>query len=365
MLKIVKYLIIIIAAVVLGILASDYDGYVMLVAEDKSIKMNLVIFGLSVLTLSFALVISYRILEFVLSIPSMIRRKIDNLWSLNRDENLANIVEAIVTEDNAFLKHIKFAKVPKVAPEEMQNSILFAKLRVFTRENELDNLEEALTTLDKDSIVYRFFLAYLLAARGSSYEAIAIVKDLLRDKKSDFRKSIVTLAAELAEFDADFAIEILTTYGKHLSKERNKALSMVIIKSLDTYSELKKIRNHLYSDEDTKVLFSEKLLNLEEPRIAKKILTTMFNSENVSSKALSLYINNFEVSLDSVYNKVCSQDNANYDSMLVLLETALEKGDIKVFNITKEFIEYKALMSFDENQKYRFDYILYKFTTQS
>lgn len=69
MIKVFKLIIAVALATLVGIWATKYHGYIMLVLADKTIKMNLVAFVFITFILLFILILGVRIIVSVLGFP--------------------------------------------------------------------------------------------------------------------------------------------------------------------------------------------------------------------------------------------------------------------------------------------------------
>ena len=72
MVKILKLIIIVAIATLVGLWASKYHGYISLVVADKVIRMNLVAFVFVLIALLFLSIFGYRIIKLVFDLPYIV-----------------------------------------------------------------------------------------------------------------------------------------------------------------------------------------------------------------------------------------------------------------------------------------------------
>ncbi|MGQ4006509.1 heme biosynthesis protein HemY [Francisellaceae bacterium CB300] len=363
MLKILKLILIVALATLVGIWASKYHGYVMLVVADKVIRMNLVAFVFVLLALLFLSVFGYRLIKLVFNLPQIMLSWFVGLFTVSKQERFVDLVADISLEQNVLLGRMSVAKIIKLTPVTLREYILFRKLAMIVRQKDIKSLELALKNVDSELCTHKFFAIYKLYLEKNFFEAEVRVKRLLTDKNTRLKSNVVNLAAKiaLANNDGAFALELLEKYDRCLKLSNEEKLIVLALKESKTSDQARAIFDK--SDETAYLtrVYAEKLMEFEEDVLAQKLIREHISESNVEPKMLSIYVNAFNESTAKLYPKVCSEKNSDIDSILTLLDLAMMKSDNPTFKMTHDYIETKLKGKLSSLQSERYNHILCKF----
>lgn len=363
MLKIIKLIFIVALATLVGIWASKYHGYVMLVVADKAIRMNLVAFIFVFVALLFLSVFGYRLFRLVFNLPYITFSWFIGLFTVSKQERFIDLVADITLEQNKLLGRLSIAKIIKLTPASLQEYVLFRKLAMIVRQKDIKSLESALKVVDTRLCTHKFFAIYKLYLEKNYFEAEARVKQLLTDKNTRLKPNVINLAAKvaLANNDGAFALELLEKYDKYLRLSNEEKLVVLALKESKDTVQAEAIYDK--SDETAYLtrVYAEKLMEFKEELQAQKLLKKHINDSNVEPKMLSIYINAFSGSIAKLYPKVCNERNSDLDSVLTLLDLAMMKSDIPTFKMVHDYIEAELKSVFSSLQAERYNHILCKF----
>ena len=363
MLKILKLIFIVALATLVGIWASKYHGYVMLVVADKAIRMNLVAFVFVLVALLFLSVFGYRLIKLTFSLPYIIFSWFIGLFTVSKQERFVGLVADITLEQNALFGRVSIPKIIKITPLALQEYILFSKLMVIVRQKDIKSLELALKIINSELCTHKFFAIYKLYLENNFFEAETRVKQLLIDKNTRLRNNIVDLAAKiaLANNDGVFALEVLEKYNTYLRLSNEEKLVVLALKESKNVGQARAIFDK--SDETAYLtrVYAEKLIEFKEEVLAQKLLKKHIGESNIESKMLSIFVNAFNESTAKIYPKVCNERNKNLDSILTFLDLAMIKSDNPTFRMTHDYIETKLKVGFSSLQSERYNHIRCKF----
>jgi uncharacterized protein HemY len=363
MLKILKLILIVALATLVGIWASKYHGYVMLVVADKAIRMNLVAFVFMLLALLFLSIFGYRLIKLIFNLPYITFSCFIGLFTVSKQEQFVDLVADITLEQNVLLGRMSVIKIIKLTPVVLQEYILFRKLAMIVKQKDIKSLESALKNVDSELCTHKFFAIYKLYLEKNFFEAESRVKHLLTDKNTRLKPNVVNLAAKiaLANNDGTFALEVLEKYDTHLRLSNEQRLVVLALKESKTSNQAKAIFDK--SDETAYLtrVYAEKLIEFKEEVLAQKLIKKHISDSNVESKMLSIFVNAFNEATAKLYSKVCSEKNTDMDSILTLLDLAMMKSDNPTFKMTHDYIEAKLKGKLLNLQSERYNHILCKF----
>ena len=363
MLKILKLILVVALATLVGIWASKYHGYVMLVVADKAIRMNLTAFVFALVALLFLSVFGYRLIKLIFNLPYITFSWFVGLFAVSKQERFVDLVADITLEQNALLGRMGVAKIIKLTPAALQEYILFRKLAMIVRQKDIKSLESALKGVDSELCTHKFFAIYKLYLEKNFFEAEARVKQLLTDKNTRLRSNVVNLAAKIAiaSNDGVFALELLEKYDTYLRLNNEERLVVLALKESKCSNQAKAIYDK--SDETAYLtrVYAEKLIIFDEEILAEKLIKKHISESNVESKMLSIYVNAFNGATAKLYAKVCNQKNSDMDSVLTLLDLAMMKSDNPTFKMVHDYIEAKLNVVLSSLQSERYNHILCKF----
>ncbi len=363
MLKILKLILIVALATLVGIWESKYHGYVMLVVADKAIRMNLVAFVFMLLALLFLSIFGYRLIKLIFNLPQITFGWFVGLFAVSKYERFVDLVADITLEQNVLLGRMSVIKIIKLTPVVLQEYILFRKLAMIVKQKDIKSLESALKNVDSELCTHKFFAIYKLYLEKNFFEAESRVKHLLTDKNTRLKPNVVNLAAKiaLANNDGTFALEVLEKYDTHLRLSNEQRLVVLALKESKTSNQAKAIFDK--SDETAYLtrVYAEKLIEFKEEVLAQKLIKKHISDSNVESKMLSIFVNAFNEATAKLYSKVCSEKNTDMDSILTLLDLAMMKSDNPTFKMTHDYIEAKLKGKLLNLQSERYNHILCKF----
>ncbi len=363
MLKIIKLILIVALATLAGIWASKYHGYVMLVMEDKTIRMNLVAFVFVLLALLFIGVFGYRFIKLVFNLPYIIFSRFIGMFTVSKQERFIDLVADITLEQNALLGRMSVARIAKLTPLVFQEYMLFRKLAMIVQQKDIKSLDSALKNVDNELCTYKFFSIYKLYLEKNFFKAEERVKQLLKDKKTRLKLNVVNLAAKiaLANNDGTFALEVLEKYDNYLRLSNEEKLVVLALKKSKNLDQARVIFDKNNETAYLTRVYAEKLIEFKEEVLAHKLLKRHIAESNVEPKMLSIVVNAFNESIAKLYSKVCSEKNADLNSVLALLDLAMMKSDNPTFKMTHDYIEAKCKSEFSSLQSERYNHILCKF----
>lgn len=363
MFKILKLIILVFIATCIGLLATHYDGYVMIVVAGISIKVNLVIACLAVIALAFSIILSIKLLYILLSLPIDFLRWMTDIFAVDKKQKLADVISYIATANQSKLLKLKVSRINKSIPKDMQEYIFFARIKLTAESGDIEKLDSEIKFLDESSAIYQYFLAYSLILKGRSHEAFVILKGLLRSKNSVYINDIVALSVKLAATKEDygFAIYLIDSFAVYINSDLLTRLSIFIINYASSVEELKKAYPKLSKNDDVGTAYASRLLQFGDEKYANKILKTMLTKNHVYSDALNLYIHTFNPDLEKVFTIVCNIENHNYDSVLVLLDISMLNANTTVFNKTQKYIDSNIFENLTNMQKQKYNHILCRF----
>ena len=363
MLKILKLILIVALATLVGIWANKYNGYVMLVVADKAIRMNLVVFVFVLVALLFLSVFGYKLIRLMFNLPYITFSWFVGLFTVSKQEQFVDLVADITLEQNVLLGRISVAKIIKLTPVALQEYVLFRKLAMIVRQKDIKSLESALKIVDGELCTHKFFAIYKLYLEKNFFEAEARIKQLLTDKNTRLRANVANLAAKiaLANNDGAFALNLLEKYGAHLRLSNEENLVVLALKESEDEGQARAIFNK--SDETAYLtrVYAEKLIEFKDEILAQKLLKKHIGESNVESKMLSIYVNAFNEATAKLYPKVCNEKNTDMDSILTLLDLTMMKSDNPTFKMTHDYIEIKLKTGLSSLQFERYNHILCKF----
>ncbi|MBK2356916.1 heme biosynthesis protein HemY [Francisella hispaniensis] len=363
MIKVFKLIIAVALATLVGIWATKYHGYIMLVLADKTIKMNLVAFVFIAFILLFILVLCIRIVRSAFKFPYLLFSWIIGLFSVDKHERFTDLVADITLENNRLVKKFSIGHIMRLTPRHLKDYILFRKLNVIAATKDIKELEKALNHIDSKTITYKFFEVYKLYLVQKLSEAQTKIAVMLEKNDPRFMPNIVNLAGNIALADGDdaFALKILEKYDAYLKEDLEENL---IILALTAAKDANKLADIYNKSDTTKVLsrvYLEQLIKFGEIVSAEKFAKKQLANLNISAEMLKLYINAFNMPIARLCDKVLDRANHDYDSILTLLDFAMLKSDNYCFKMIYDYVEryLKDLLSAAELEKY--SHILCKF----
>ena len=363
MIKVFKLIIAVALATLVGIWATKYHGYIMLVLADKTIKMNLVAFVFIAFILLFILVLCIRVVRSAFKFSYLLFSWVIGLFSVDKHERFTDLVADITLENNRLVKKFSIGHIMRLTPRHLKDYILFRKLNVIAATKDIKELEKALKHIDSKTITYKFFEVYKLYLVQKLSEAQTKIAVMLEKNDPRFMPNIVNLAGNIALADGDdaFALKILEKYDAYLKEDLEENL---IILALTAAKDVNKLADIYDKSDMTKVLsrvYLEQLIKFGEMFSAEKFAKKQLANLNISAEMLKLYINAFNIPIGRLCDKVLDRANHDYNSILTLLDFAMLKSDNYCFKMIYDYIEryLKDFLSAAELKKY--SHILCKF----
>ncbi|AIT10052.1 membrane protein [Candidatus Francisella endociliophora] len=363
MIKIFKLVIVVALATMIGLWATKYHGYIMLVLADKTIKMNLVVFVFAAIVFLFLLIFGVRIIKLLFTFPYQLFNWLIGLFTINKQEKFADLVADISLQNNKLIDRLNISNISKITPKYLKDYILFKKLSVVVENNGIKELEKALKQVDPKSFSYKYFVVYKLYLVQKLSEAQTKILILLETKDIRLLPCIVNLAARIALADKDdaFALKLLEKYDAYLKTDLEEKLIILAMRKAKDVTKL----SDIYKKSDTTDMLSrvylEQLVELDEMTVAEKLAKKQLAHGNISAEMLKLYVNAFGMPVSRLIEKVLDKSNQDRFSVLELLNLAVVKSDSHSFRIIYDYIErsLKDKLSIIELEKY--SHILCKF----
>ena len=359
MIKVFKLVIAVALATLVGIWATKYHGYIMLVLADKTIKMNLVAFLFIAFIVLFILILGVRIVRSVRSafkFPYLLFSWIIGLFSVDKQEKFADLVADMALENNKLVKKFSIGHILRLTPKHLKDYILFRKLNVIAATQGIKELEKVLKHIDSKTFTYEFFEVCKLSLVQKFSEAQTKISVMLEKNDPRFMPNIVNLAGNIALADGDdaFALKILEKYDAYLKENLEEKL---IILALTAAKDVNKLADIYNKSDTTKALsrvYLEQLIKFGEMVSAEKFAKKQLASLNISAEMLKLYINVFNMPISRLCDKVLDRANHDYNSILTLLDFAMLKSDNYCFKMIYDYIEryLKDFLSTAELEKY-------------
>lgn len=362
MMKIFKLIVIVLLATVMGVWASKYHGYIMIVLADKAIKINLVAFVFAALIILFLAVFSFRVLKIVFGFPYQLFSWFIGLFIINKQEKFADIVADISLENNKLLKKTSVSNILKLSPKYLKEYILFRKLYVLADNKDVKEIDKALNQISSETSVHKFFDVYKLYLMQKYTQAQANISLLLEKNDSRFLPNIVNLAGKIALADKNdtFALKLLEKYDAYLKSDIEEKLIILSLEEAEDLSKLSDIYNKADATEKLTEIYIQQLIDRDETILAEKVAKKQFAEGKVSSEMLKLYVNAFSIPVSKLYDKVLNSKDQNLDSILTLLDLAMLKSDNHTFKMIYDYVEKnKDILSDNNIEKYT--HILCKF----
>ncbi|AJI46155.1 heme biosynthesis protein HemY [Francisella tularensis subsp. novicida] len=356
MIKVFKLIIAVALATLVGIWATKYHGYIMLVLADKTIKMNLVAFVFITFILLFILILGVRIIVSVFRFPYLLFSWVIGLFSVDKQERFADIVADITLENNRLVKKFSIGHILRLTPKHLKEYVLFRKLNLIAATQDIKELEKALKHIDSKTFTYKFFEVYKLYLVQKFSEAQTKISIMLEKNDPRFMPNIVNLAGNIALADGDdaFALKILEKYDAYLKEDLEENLIVLALKSAKDVAKLNDIYNKSDTTKALSTVYLEQLIKFGEMVSAEKFAKKQLANLNISAEMLKLYINAFNMPISRLCDKVLDRANHDYNSILTLLDFAMIKSDNYCFKIIYDYIErhLKDFLSAAELEKY-------------
>lgn len=363
MIKILKLIFAVAIATAVGLWATKYHGYIMLVLADKTVKMNLVAFVFALVVLFFLLVFGVRVIKLLFSFPYQLFNWLFGLFTVNKQEKFADLVADISLENNKVLGKLNISSILKITPKYLSDYIAFKKLDTIAIDGNIKELEKSIKQLDSKSFSYKFFSVYKLYMVQKFSEAQSQVQILLETKDVRLLPRIVNLAAKiaLAESDDTFALRILEKYDAYLQADLEESL---IILAMQKAKDVTKLSDIYKKSDTTKTLsrvYLEQLIQFDEMTVAEKLAKKQLAQSNTSVEMLKLYVNAFGMPVSKLTEKVLDKSNKDFDSVLELFNLAVIKSDNHTFKVIYDYIERNIKDKFAVAQLEKYTHTLCKF----
>lgn len=363
MINIIKLIIAVIIATLVGIWATKYHGYIMLVLSDKTIKMNLVAFVFVVAVLLFLMIFGIRVIKFAFSFPYLLFSWFFRLFMVNKQEKFVDVIADISLKNDKLIRQTSISSLVKITPKYLRDYILFRKLEIISNSEDIKELEKSLKHLSNDSITYKFFEVYKLYLVQKLTEARTRVLVLLECGDNRFMPNIANLAGSIALTDKDdtFALKILEKYDAFLKEDIEEKLIILALKSAKDIDKLSDVYNKADATPTLSRVYLEQLVALDEMVFAEKFAKKQFNNSNISAGMLRLYVNAFNIPISKLTSKVLDKGNSDYSSIITLLELAVVKSDNISFKMIYDYIERNIKDLLSKLDLERYSHILCKF----
>lgn len=363
MIKIFKLIIAVALATIIGIWATKYHGYIMLVLADKTIKMNLVAFIFISVFLFFLLVFAARLVTMIFKFPYQLFSWFMGFFSVNKQEKFVALIADIALGNNRLVNSLSVANIAKLTPKHLKDYILFRKLDAIATSKNVKELEKALKQIDSKLFTYKFFEIYKLYLVQKLSEAHTKVLVLLENKDVRFQPRIVDLAANIALSDKDdaLALRVLDKYDAYLKEQSEEKLIVLALEKAKGVTKLTEIYNKADATKEISRAYLQQLVDFDEMTLAIKFAKKQFANNNISSSMLVLYVNAFGMQVSRIAEKVLNKSNHDYESILTLLDLAVVKSDNHSVKMIYDFIERNIKNFLSNNQLAKYSHILCKF----
>ncbi|MEY8765739.1 MULTISPECIES: heme biosynthesis protein HemY [Francisella] len=363
MIRVLKLIIVVALATLIGIWATKNHGYIMLVMADKAIKVNLVAFVFIVFALLFALVFGFRIIKLSFQFPYLLFNWLIGLFTVNKQERFADLFADMVLENNRITNKLSISSIAKISPRSFKDYVLFRKICMIANNKDIKELDKALKQINGDTIVYKFFEVYKLYLVQKLSEARTKVSLLLERNNCRFLPNIANLAGNiaLADEDAVFALKVLEKYDVYLKQDLGEKLIVLALRKAKDVDELSDIYNKAETTNTISRVYLEQLVDFEEVVLAEKFAKKQLVGGNILPEMLKIYANAFSIPIAKLSEKVLDRANHDYDSILMLLELATIKSDNYSFKIAYDYIERHIKDLLSTTQLERYHHILCKF----
>ncbi|WP_150464552.1 heme biosynthesis protein HemY [Francisella sp. XLW-1] len=363
MIRVLKLIIVVALATLIGIWATKNHGYIMLVMADKAIKVNLVAFVFIVFALLFALVFGFRIIKLSFQFPYLLFNWLIGLFTVNKQERFADLFADMVLENNRITNKLSVSSIAKISPRSFKDYVLFRKICMIANSKDIKELDKALKQINGDTIVYKFFEVYKLYLVQKFSEARTKVSLLLERNNCRFLPNIANLAGNiaLADEDAVFALKVLEKYDVYLKQDLGEKLIVLALRKAKDVDELSDIYNKAETTNTISRVYLEQLVDFEEVVLAEKFAKKQLVGGNILPEMLKIYANAFSIPIAKLSEKVLDRANHDYDSILMLLELATIKSDNYSFKMAYDYIERHIKDLLNTTQLERYHHILCKF----
>ncbi|WP_395167055.1 heme biosynthesis protein HemY [Francisella salimarina] len=363
MIRVLKLIIVVALATLIGIWATKNHGYIMLVMADKAIKVNLVAFVFIVFALLFALVFGFRIIKLSFQFPYLLFNWLIGLFTVNKQERFADLFADMVLENNRITNKLSVSSIAKISPRSFKDYVLFRKICMIANSKDIKELDKALKQINGDTIVYKFFEVYKLYLVQKLSEARTKVSLLLERNNCRFLPNIANLAGNiaLADEDAVFALKVLEKYDVYLKQDLGEKLIVLALRKAKDVDELSDIYNKAETTNTISRVYLEQLVDFEEVVLAEKFAKKQLVGGNILPEMLKIYANAFSIPIAKLSEKVLDRANHDYDSILMLLELATIKSDNYSFKMAYDYIERHIKDLLNTTQLERYHHILCKF----
>ncbi|ASG68079.1 hypothetical protein CDV26_06485 [Francisella halioticida] len=363
MINIIKLIIAVIIATIVGICATRYHGYIMLVLSDKTIKMNMVAFVFAVAVLFSLIIFGVRIIKLGFSFPYLLFSWFLGLFMVDKQERFVDIVADILLRNDKLMQQLSVASLARLTPKYLKDYILFRKFEIISSSADIKELEKSLKQIDSKSITYKFFEVYRFYLVQKFSEARSRVLVLLECNNKRFMPSITNLAGNIALADKDdtFALKVLEKYDAFLKTDIEEKLIVLALRQAKNFDKLSDIYNKSDATLTLSRVYLEQLVALNEMTFAEKFAKKQFNSSNMTAEMLKLYVNAFNMPISRLANKVLDKGNYDYRSIITLLELAVIKSDNVSFKMIYDYVERNIKDSLSMLDLERYSHILCKF----
>lgn len=363
MINITKLIIAVIIATAVGIWATKYHGYIMLVLSDKTIKMNLVAFVFALAALFFLIIFGVRIIKLSLSFPYLLFSWFFGLFMIDKQEKFVDIVADISLKNDKLIRQSSVSSLSRLTPKYLRDYILFRKFEIISSSGDVKELEKSLKQIDNKSITYKFFEVYKFYLVQTFSEARSKILILLECNNNRFIPNIANLAGNIALADKDdtFALKVLEKYDAFLKVDVEEKLIVLALRKAKDLDKLSDIYNKADTTATLSRVYLEQLVDLNEMTFAEKFAKKQFNNSNMSSEMLRLYANAFNMPISKLAGKILNKDNNDYNSIITLLELSVVKSDNVSFKMIYDYIERNIKDLLSKTDLERYSHILCKF----
>ncbi|QIW10601.1 heme biosynthesis protein HemY [Francisella sp. LA112445] len=363
MINIIKLIIAVIIATIVGIWATKYHGYIMLVLSDKTIKMNLVAFVFAIAVLFFLIVFGVRIIKLGISFPYLLFSWFFGLFMVDKQEKFIDIVADISLRNDKLIRQTSISSLVKLTPKYLRDYILFRKFEIIASTGEVKELEKSLKQLKSDSITYKYFEIYKFYMVQKFGEAKSRALVLLECNNNRFLPSIANLAGTIALADKDdtFALKILEKFDAYLKADIEEKLIVLALRQAKDVDKLSDVYNKADATPVLSRVYLEQLVAFNEMIFAEKFAKKQFNNSNMSAEMLRLYINALGIPVSKLVPKILDKANSDYYSIITLLELAVLKSDNVSFKMIYDYIERNIKDLLSKSDLERYSHVLCKF----
>jgi len=366
MYKVLKLILVVLIALVIGVWSARYDNYLILVIGDTSVQINLMVIFFSIFVVLFLALLSYRSLRIIKRFFMSVFSFFKNITLKCRKDKLCDLIANMVFEENTKLANIKLQNI-KI--KDNKKYALYMKLNALAYQDSLYEIKVLLeqNMLDNDKVCL-FYKALVDHAQGDINQALESLSNSVKLHKSMYKQAFLLYLDCYSSLD-NYDINIAFIY-KHLKEFSSDSVvfnrcANILLDNSPNVKELKKAYKFIESMNvfiELEIKYIDKLKFFTEENLAKKILLKKIKTSAYKNKFLEIYLSDMVYLNDKqLLNIICNDKNLDFYSILTLLETIMIKGTNQDFDKVHSYIRHAIYGRFDDEQlkKYNTTMVLY------